>query len=168
MRLVSIKKIETEPVYDIQVENAHHYILDSGVITHNSGLDYAASGIIFFSKTKDKDKDKQVTGAILKATLKKSRLTIENKMVETRLNYQTGLDPYYGLVDLAIKFGILKKVSTKIVFPDGSSQFQSEIENNPEKYFNKELLDEIDSKCKAEFLYGTTSFVPLDSDKENV
>jgi len=162
MKLLSIKKIESEPVYDIQVEHAHHYILDNGVITHNSGLDYAASGIVFFTKKKDKDNDNQVTGVILKATLKKSRLTIENKVVETRLNYQTGLDPYYGLIDLCLKFGIFKKMATKIVLPDGTTEFASKIEDNPEKYFTKELLDSIDEKCKAEFLYGTTSFVPLD------
>jgi RecA/RadA recombinase len=119
-----------------------------------SGLEYAASGIIFLGKKKDKDKDGSISGAIITATLKKSRLTIENKKVETRLNYSQGLDKYYGLLDLAIKFGIFKKVSTRIELPDGSKAFESQIENNPEKYFTKEVLDQIDEKCKDEFLYG--------------
>lgn len=122
-----------------------------------SGLDYAASGVIFLSKTKDRDeKTKSVTGVILKATLKKSRLTIENKSVETLLDYQTGLDPYYGLVDLAVKFGIFKKMSTQLELPDGTKLFESKIEENPEKYFTKPILDLIDAKCKDEFLYGKT------------
>lgn len=120
-----------------------------------SGLEYAASTIIFLSKKKDKDKDGSISGAIITALLKKSRMTIENKKVETRLNYGTGLDKYYGLLDLAIKFGVFKKVSTRIELPDGSKAFESQIEANPEKYFDKETLDVIDEFCKAEFLYGT-------------
>jgi len=122
-----------------------------------SGLEYAASTIIFLSKKKDKDKDGSVSGAIITANLKKSRMTIENKKVETRLNYASGLDKYYGLLDLAIKFGVFKKVSTRIELPDGSKAFESQIEKDPEKYFDKETLDVIDDFCKSEFLYGTTN-----------
>jgi len=127
-----------------------------------SGLEYAASGIIFLGKKKDKDKDGSISGAIITATLKKSRLTIENKKVETRLNYTNGLDKYYGLIDLAIKFGVFKKVSTRIELPDGSKAFESQIEANPEKYFDKETLDVIDEFCKREFLYGTTNVTEVE------
>lgn len=158
MGMAQVGMICTNHIYDVIGSYVPMKKMGGG-----SGLDYAASGIVFFTKKKDKDKNNDVTGVILKATLKKSRLTIENKVIETRLNYQTGLDPYYGLVDLCLKFGIFKKMATKIVMPDGTSEFESKIEENPEKYFTKELLDEIDEKCKAEFLYGTTSFVPLDA-----
>lgn len=119
------------------------------------GLKYAASTIVFLGKKKDRDdKTKEVTGAIITANLAKSRLTIENKKVETLLNYQNGLDPYYGLIDLALKFDIFKKVSTKIQLPDGSTEFESKIEANPKKYFTKSILDAIDAKCREYFLYG--------------
>ena len=122
-----------------------------------SGLEYAASTILFLSKKKDKDKDNQVTGAIITANLKKARLTIENKKVETLLDYSDGLDPYYGLVDLAEKFGVFKKVSNKYEFPDGTKAFESAILKEPEKYFTKDILDQIDEKCKDEFLYGKSN-----------
>jgi hypothetical protein len=122
-----------------------------------SGLEYAASTILFLSKKKDKDKDNQVTGAIITANLKKARLTIENKKVETLLDYSDGLDPYYGLVDLAEKFGVFKKVSNKYEFPDGTKAFESAILKDPEKYFTKDILDQIDEKCKDEFLYGKSN-----------
>jgi len=130
-----------------------------------SGLEYAASTILFLSKKKDKDKsDNSVTGAIITANLKKARLTIENKKVETLLDYATGLDPYYGLLDLAEKFGIFKKVTTRYELPDGTKAFESAIQKNPEKYFTKDILDQIDEKCKNEFLYGKSNVATVEEE----
>jgi RecA/RadA recombinase len=129
-----------------------------------SGLEYAASTILFLSKKKDKDKDGSVSGAIITANLKKARLTIENKKVETLLDYADGLDPYYGLVDLAEKFEIIKKVSTRYELPNGTKVFESAILKEPERYFTKDILDQIDEKCKDEFLYGKSNVT--DGDEE--
>lgn len=131
-----------------------------------SGLEYAASSILFLSKKKEKDKDGGVSGAIITANLKKARLTIENKKVETLLDYATGLDQYYGLLDLAEKFGIFKKVANKYELPDGSKAFESQIENNPEKFFTKEILDLIDEGCKNEFLYGKSNVASIETEPE--
>jgi len=79
-----------------------------------SGLKYAASTIVYLSKKKDKDADGQVVGNIIHCKLYKSRLTKENQMVDVRLNYDSGLNRYYGLLDLALKYDIFKKVSTRI------------------------------------------------------
>jgi hypothetical protein len=121
-----------------------------------SGLEYAASTIIFLSKKKDKalDDDTGSTGAVITAHLKKSRMTIEDKKVETWLNYQAGLDKYYGLLDLAERYGIVKKISNKFEFPDGSKAFESQIKKNPEKFFTPEILDAINEGCQADFMYG--------------
>jgi hypothetical protein len=135
-----------------------------------SGLDYAASTILFLSKKKDREKDGTVSGAIITATLQKARLTIENKKVETLLNYASGLDPYYGLLPLAEKFGIFKKVSTRYELPSGEKVFENAILSNPEKYFTKEILAKIDEKCEEEFLYGTDMEIDENEEKtlENV
>ena len=121
-----------------------------------SGLEYAASTIVFLSKKKDKtlDDDNGRTGAVITAHLKKSRMTIEDKRIETWLNYSAGLDKYYGLLDLAERYGIVKKVSTRYEFPDGSKAFESQVKKNPEKFFTKDILDAINEGCQADFLYG--------------
>ena len=72
-----------------------------------SGLKYAASSIVYLSKKKEKD-GTEVIGNIVHCKNHKSRLTIENKMVDVRLTYDKGLDRHYGLLDLALKYGILK------------------------------------------------------------
>ena len=74
-----------------------------------SGLKYAASSIIFLSKKKEKD-GTEVIGNIVHCKNHKSRLTMENKMVDVRLTYDKGLDKYYGLLDLAINYDIFKSV----------------------------------------------------------
>lgn len=154
MKITSIEKIQTEPVYDFTVTNAHHYILENGVITHNSGLEYAASSIIFLSKKKEKQND-EVIGNIVKCRLQKSRLTIADKVVETLLRYDSGVDKYYGLLDIGIKAGVFKKVSTRYELPDGTKAFEKNILESPEKYYTKDILDTIDEYCKKEFLYGS-------------
>ena len=118
-----------------------------------SGLKYAASSIVFLSKKKEKD-GTEVIGNIVHCKNHKSRLTIENKMVDVRLSYETGLDRYYGLLELAIKHGIFKQVSTRIELPDGTTQFGKTINNNPEKYFTEEVMQKIDEAASTEFKYG--------------
>jgi hypothetical protein len=121
-----------------------------------SGLEYAASTIIFLSKKKDKtlDDDNGRTGAVITAHLKKSRMTVEDRKVETWLNYQSGLDKYYGLLELAERYGIVKKVSTRYEFPSGTKAFEKEIKKNPEKFFTQEILTLIDEGTQADFMYG--------------
>ena len=84
-----------------------------------SGLKYAASTIVYLSKKKVKD-GTDVIGNIIHCKLYKSRFTKENSMVDVLLNYDEGLNPYYGLVDIALKYGIFEKVSTRIHLPDGA------------------------------------------------
>lgn len=126
-------------------------------ISGGDGLKYVADQIVMLSKSKLRDDDKEVIGAIIKAKLYKSRQTIEQKEVETRLFFDKGLDKYYGLMDIAIKYGIFEKVSTKIVLPDGTSTFEKRIIADPEKYFTKDILDKIDEACKKEFLYQSNN-----------
>ena len=118
-----------------------------------SGLKYAASSIIFLSKKKEKD-GTEVVGNIVHCKNHKSRLTIENKMVDVRLTYDKGLDKYYGLLELAEKYDIFKKVSTRYEMPDGTKQYGKSILNDPEKYFTKDIMDKLEVASDKEFRYG--------------
>ena len=118
-----------------------------------SGLKYAASSIVYLSKRKEKD-GTEIIGNIIHCKNYKSRLTKENKVVDVRLTYSKGLDRYYGLLDLALKYNIFKQVSTRIELPDGSKTFGKTINNDPKKYFTKEILEQLDGVCSKEFKYG--------------
>jgi len=118
-----------------------------------SGLKYAASNIVYLSKRKEKD-GKEVIGNIIHCKNYKSRLTKENALIDVRLTYKDGLDKYYGLLDLAIKHNIFKSVSTRIELPDGSKQYATTINSEPDQFFTKDILTQIDEAAKKEFLYG--------------
>ena len=118
-----------------------------------SGLKYAASQIIYLSKKKDKD-GTEVIGNIIHCKTYKSRLTKENQMVDVRMSYTKGLDRYYGLLDLAEKHDIIKKVSTRYELPDGSKIFGKQINQNPEKYFTEEIMSKLELAAYKEFSYG--------------
>ena len=118
-----------------------------------SGLKYAASSIVYLSKKKEKD-GTEVVGNIIHCKNHKSRLTVENKMVDVRLMYERGLDRYYGLLDLALKHGVFKSVSTRIELPDGTKTFGKTINNDPEKFFTEEVMEKLNEIAGKEFLYG--------------
>jgi len=122
-----------------------------------SGLKYAASTIVYLSKKKEKNADGDVIGNIIHCKLYKSRLTKENQMVDVQLNYDSGLNRYYGLVEIALTHSIFKKVSTRIELPDGTTAFEKNINENPEKYFTAEVMKRLEEAVAKEFKYGTAS-----------
>ncbi len=109
-----------------------------------SGLKYAASTIIFLTKSKERDSKKEIVGNIIKCEAKKSRFTQENSKVETRLFYdERGLDKYYGLLELGEKYGVFERKGNRVVVGE-SSVFPSVILANPEKYFTPEVMQALD------------------------
>jgi RecA/RadA recombinase len=118
-----------------------------------SGLKYAASSIIYLSKKKEKE-GTEVVGNIIHCKNAKSRLTVENRIVDVRLSYDKGLDRYYGLLDLALASGIFEKSSTRIKLPNGKTEFGKTINNNPEKYFTDDVMKRLETVVEGYFKYG--------------
>jgi len=119
-----------------------------------SGLKYAASTIIYLSKSKEKD-GKEVIGNIIKAKTAKSRLSKENQQVEIRLFYdERGLDRYYGLLELGELAGLWKNTAGRYEI-NGKKLYAKEILKNPDQYFTEEVMQQLDAAAKKEFSYGT-------------
>ena len=120
-----------------------------------TGLKYAASTIVYLSKKKEKNADGDVVGSIIHCKLYKSRLTKENQQVDVQLNYDSGLNRYYGLINIALSAGIFKKVSTRIELPDGTTAFEKTINENPTKYFTEDVMKRLEEAVAKEFKYGS-------------
>ena len=118
-----------------------------------TGLKYAASTIAMLTKRKEKD-GTDVVGNIVKIKMYKSRLSKEHSQVEVLLTYAKGLDKYYGLLDIAEKHGIFKKVSTRYQLPDGTTAFGKNINEDPEKYFTEAVMEQLEQAVQKEFKYG--------------
>lgn len=165
---LNVPMLVTNHVYDLVGAYIPTKVMSSG-----SGLKYAASTIAFLSKKKDKDGN-DVIGNIITVKTEKSRFSKPSQKVELQLNFETGLNRYYGLLPLAEAAGIIKKVSTRYELPDGTKMFEKAINKNPEKVFTDDILLQIDAFCKNHFGIGegadeddVEDIMDADSDIEN-
>lgn len=131
------------------------------IMSGGQGLRFAASTVIYLSKRKEKVDD-EVVGNIIHCSTYKSRFTKENQTIDVLLRYDTGLNKYYGLLELAEQFGIFKKVSTRFELPDGSKVFGKNILDEPEKFFTKEIMDKIEENVGKKFKYGVLNEVDVE------
>lgn len=121
-----------------------------------TGALYSSSTILTLTKAKEKDNSGDVVGAIVSVTATKSRLTRENTKVKCLIRYDGGMDRYYGLLTLAEEAGIFKKVGTRYELEDGRKIYGKTINENPEEYYTKDVLDRINEYVKKTFAYGAT------------
>jgi RecA/RadA recombinase len=145
---VKIPLLVTNHVYELVGSYVPTKELSGG-----TGLKYAASTIAMLSKRKEKD-GTDVIGNIVKIKMFKSRLSKENSQAEVLLTYAKGLDRYYGLLELAEKYKIFKKVSTRYQLPDGTSVFGKNINEDPEKYYTDEVMALLEKAVQQEYRYG--------------
>ena len=145
---INVPMLITNHVYDV----VGSYI-PTKEMAGGSGLKYSASSICFLTKKKEKD-GTEVIGNIIKVKLAKSRFTKENKQVEVKLTYDKGLDRFYGLLDLAEKHNIIKKVANRYELPNGNKVYGKLINNDPQKYFTDDIMKKLEVAASEEFLYG--------------
>jgi len=140
IKIKSKKNIGIKKVYDISVPVAHHYLLDSGVVSHNSGFIYASSIVVAMQKRKLKEDEdgKKVTdvrGIRAACKIMKTRYNKPFENVEIKIPWDSGMDPYSGLIDLFEKKGALVKDSTKLKYVDRSGK--------EHKYFKNSIPDSL-------------------------
>ena len=119
-----------------------------------AGLKYAASTIIYLSKSKEKE-GTDLVGNIIKCEAKKSRLSKEGAKVATRLYFdERGLDKYYGLLELGEKYNVFKRVGNRIAI-GGSNVYPKSILSDPNKYFTDEVMAKLEEAAREEYSYGS-------------
>ena len=78
---------------------------DPLAIPGGRGVYFASSVIILgMSKAKDKEAD-EISGAIVSCQIRKSRFSKEQEKFKYRIKYDGGIDPYFGLYDIALSYG---------------------------------------------------------------
>ena len=118
-----------------------------------AGLKYAASTIIYLTKSKEKE-GTDLVGNIIKCEAKKSRLSKEGSKVATRLYFdERGLDKYYGLIELGEKYNVFTRVGNRIKFGE-TSVYPKSVLASPEKYFTDEVMAQLEEAARTEYGYG--------------
>ncbi len=119
VKIKSKKSIGVQPVYDLCVPDEHHYILENGIVSHNSGFVYASSIVIAMKKLKlkedeDGNKISEVRGIRAACKVVKSRYAKPFESVQVKIPWDCGMDPYSGLVELFEKSGTLVKQGNRL------------------------------------------------------
>lgn len=108
MKITSIKPVGRKPVYDISVEDAEHYVLENGVVTHNTGIYYSANWIFIIGRQQEKD-GTEVTGYNFVINIEKSRMVREKSKLPITVSFENGIEKWSGMLDLAVEMGYVVK-----------------------------------------------------------
>lgn len=101
MKIKSIERIGKNPVYDISVKDVNHYVLENGVVTHNTGLIYSANQAFIIGKAQEKD-GTDLAGWNFTLNVEKSRYVREKSKLTFQVRYESGIQKYSGLLDIAL------------------------------------------------------------------
>jgi hypothetical protein len=119
-----------------------------------SGLKYSGSTILFLTKKKDRE-GTDIAGNIITVTANKSRFTKQYSKIQCKLSYETGLDRYYGLLDLGVEGGVFKKAARGYEMPDGSKHAEKKIYGDPTRFFTDDIMEKLEKIANEKFMYGS-------------
>ncbi|WKV23381.1 recombination and repair protein [Salmonella phage SEA1] len=108
MKIKSVKAVGKKEVYDLSVADVEHYVLENGIVTHNTGIMYSADTVFIIGKRQIKDgTDLQGYQFVLNA--EKSRTVKEKSKFFIDVKFDGGIDPYSGLLEMAQELGFVVK-----------------------------------------------------------
>lgn len=139
-----IKKLNVVMVCTSQVYKNQDVTNGEGVWIVSDAVKYAASQIVLLSKLKLKDdsgKTQSYAGIRMKCEGYKTRFTQPFQNVTIEVPYETGMDPFSGLIDTAKELGILIQGGAWYTLAGTDKKFQAK---NLEQY-----VEDILVKCEA-------------------
>lgn len=97
---------------------------------------------------------KHMTGVILKSLSVKNRIIKPDIATEMYLSFNTGLNKYHGLKELAIGFGVINQSGATYSLPDGTKLGYYKNWRNDEELWNK-LIPQIQEKINENWCYSS-------------
>jgi hypothetical protein len=119
-------------------------------ISGGQGFIYASSIVVAMKKMKLKEDDEgnkisEVMGIRAGCKVMKTRYAKPFEGMQVKIPYETGMNPYSGLTDLAEKKGILKKDGNRLMFVTSEGeiikQFRKAWESNEDGCLDKVMTD---------------------------
>jgi RecA/RadA recombinase len=133
-------------------------------ISGGAGFIYASSIVVAMKKLKLKEdengtKTSQVHGIRAKCKVMKTRYAKPFEDVEVRIPYETGMDPFSGLLDLFEKKGVIEKSGNRLkyIMSDGEEILE----------YRKNFTGEVMQKVMDDFINKPTTEEELNTDIDN-
>ena len=142
----------------------HTYTNASGYVpvevpSGGEGVIYISSIICILTKTAIKEEltagGKAVTGNILRARTSKNRVVPEGKIAEIKVDFEEGVDKYYGLLDWAVAAGLMEKQSTTYLVKHLNKKFFESKIYVPEVW--EPILQELNEYVKNNVKFSSVS-----------
>jgi len=110
MKIKSVTPVGKKKVYDISVKDAEHYVLENGIVTHNTGSYYSADNIFILGRQQEKE-GTEVVGYNFIINVEKSRYVKEKSKIPVSVSFDGGISKWSGLLDIALESGHVIKPS---------------------------------------------------------
>jgi len=174
----SITHVGKRPVYDISVMEAEHYILENGVVTHNTGGMYSAMQVFIIGKAQEKEKidgKDQLAGYNFTINIEKSRFVKEKSKFPFVVKFAGGINKWSGLLDLALESGHVIKPKNgwyqKVDMETGEISDKSfrEKDTNTSEFWNPILESPSFNRfVENKFLVSNSTLVSDEDDSESI
>jgi len=110
MKIVKISNVGKKKVYDLSVDEVEHYVLENGVITHNTGIYYSADNIYIVGRQQEKQ-GQDIVGYNFIVNVEKSRFVKEKSKIPIEVKFDGGISKWSGLLDIAQEGNFVVKPS---------------------------------------------------------
>ena len=147
MKIVSIKKLDRMPVYDLTVNaleyDKQNYVLENGVVTHNTGSYYSANDIWIIGRQQEKEKGAtEVAGFNFIINIEKSRTVKEKSKIPITVMLESGIEKWSGLFDVALAGDFIKEMSSGWYSTDGEKKRRKADIEDDNEFWETLLQDE--------------------------
>jgi hypothetical protein len=161
MKIKSITPVGKRKVFDLSVKDAEHYVLENGVVTHNTGSYYSADTIWILGRQQEKD-GTELTGYNFIINVEKSRYVREKSKIPVTVSFDGGIQKYSGLLDIALESGhVIKPTNgwySKVDKETGEAGEKHRLSDTQTKEFWSDILNDKSFKefvsKKYEIAYG--------------
>jgi RecA/RadA recombinase len=155
---MNITYLCTDQVYQARAEQIMAGTAINGAVL-NEQVKFAFHQIAYLSRLKLKDdKTKEITGIRLKIAAAKTRYTKPFGQIELEVPYDTGIDPFNGLLEVAVALGVVEKKGSRFSIAGEDKTWYSKDFND---YANDVLI-------KCEMLKDASIFVDTGLEQEKV
>ena len=121
MKIKSIEKVDAFDIWDISVPNGNCFILENGVVAHNSmypksvisggtGVMYSSNTAFIITKAQEKV-GTDIVGYNFTINIEKSRFVKEKSKLTFQVLWDSGINKYSGLLEIALESGHVIKPS---------------------------------------------------------